>query len=46
MQHMLAQVQKMQRDMQDAQESLKNETVEGSAGGGAVTVQISGDMQV
>jgi DNA-binding YbaB/EbfC family protein len=46
MQQMLAQVQKMQRDMQDAQEALKHETVEGSAGGGAVTVQISGDMQV
>jgi DNA-binding YbaB/EbfC family protein len=46
MQQMLAQVQKMQRDMQDAQEALKHETVEGSAGGGAVTVQISGDLQV
>lgn len=46
MQQMLAQVQKMQRDMHDAQEALKHETVQGSAGGGAVTVQISGDLQV
>jgi DNA-binding YbaB/EbfC family protein len=43
---MLQQVQKMQRDMQDAQESLKHETVEGSSGGGVVTVQVSGDLQV
>jgi DNA-binding YbaB/EbfC family protein len=43
---MLQQVQKMQRDMQDAQESLKHETVEGSAGGGVVTVRVSGDLQV
>jgi nucleoid-associated protein EbfC len=43
---MLQQVQKMQRDMQDAQEALKHETVEGSAGGGVVTVQVTGDLQV
>jgi DNA-binding YbaB/EbfC family protein len=43
---MLQQVQKMQRDMQDAQESLKHETVEGSAGGGVVTVQVTGDLQI
>jgi DNA-binding YbaB/EbfC family protein len=46
MQQMLQQVQKMQRDMEAAQESLKHETVEGSAGGGVVTVQVSGDLQV
>jgi DNA-binding YbaB/EbfC family protein len=46
MQQMLQQVQKMQRDMQEAQEALKQETVEGSAGGGAVTVEVSGDLQV
>ena len=46
MQQMLQQVQKMQRDMEVAQEALKDETVEGSAGGGAVTVTVSGDLEV
>jgi nucleoid-associated protein EbfC len=46
MQKMLQQVQKMQQDMQDAQLQLKNETVEASAGGGMVTVAVSGDLQV
>lgn len=46
MQQMMAQVQKMQRDMQEAQEQLKNEVVEASAGGGMVTVKVSGDLQV
>ena len=36
----------MQKDMEIAQEELKNETVEASAGGGMVTVTVSGDMQV
>ena len=46
MQQMMAQVQKMQRDMEAAQEALRHETVEASAGGGVVSVRISGDMQV
>ncbi len=46
MQQMLAQVQKMQHDMEAAQEALKHETVEGSAGGGVVTVQISGALEI
>lgn len=46
MQQMMAQVQKMQRDMQETQEQLKNEVVEASAGGGMVTVKVSGDLQV
>jgi nucleoid-associated protein EbfC len=46
MQQMMQQVQKMQRDMEVAQEELKNEVVEASAGGGMVTVKISGDLQV
>ncbi|MHB8532450.1 MAG: YbaB/EbfC family nucleoid-associated protein [Solirubrobacteraceae bacterium] len=45
-QQMMAQVQKMQQDMAAAQEELANETVEASAGGGMVTVKMSGDMQV
>ncbi|MGH2831658.1 MAG: YbaB/EbfC family nucleoid-associated protein, partial [Solirubrobacteraceae bacterium] len=43
MQQMMAQVQKMQQDMQTAQQELKSEVVEASAGGGMVTVKISGD---
>jgi len=46
MQQMMQQVQKMQHDMQVAQEELKNEIVEASAGGGMVTVKVSGDQQV
>jgi len=46
MQQMLKQVQKMQQDMELAQEELKTETVEASAGGGMVTVQVGGDLQV
>src|SRR5919204_6675412 len=46
MQQMLKQVQKMQQDMVAAQEALKNEEVEASAGGGMVTVKVSGDLVV
>ncbi|HUA73536.1 MAG TPA: YbaB/EbfC family nucleoid-associated protein [Solirubrobacteraceae bacterium] len=46
MQQMLQQVQKMQQDMEVAQEQLKDEVVEASAGGGMVTVKISGDLVV
>jgi nucleoid-associated protein EbfC len=46
MQQMLKQVQKMQADMMAAQEQLKNEEVEASAGGGMVTVKVSGDLVV
>jgi len=46
MQQMLKQVQKMQADMLAAQEQLKDEVVEASAGGGMVTVKISGDLDV
>jgi DNA-binding YbaB/EbfC family protein len=46
MQQMLKQVQKMQQDMMEAQESLKDETVEASAGGGMVTVEVTGDLRV
>jgi hypothetical protein len=44
MQQMLQQVQKMQRDMENVQEQLKSETVHASAGGGMVTVEVSGDL--
>jgi DNA-binding YbaB/EbfC family protein len=46
MQQMMRQVQKMQQDMVAAQEQLKNEEVEASAGGGMVTVKVSGDLVV
>jgi DNA-binding YbaB/EbfC family protein len=46
MQQMMQQVQKMQKDMELAQEELKNEVVEASAGGGMVTVKVSGDLVV
>jgi DNA-binding YbaB/EbfC family protein len=45
-QQMMAQVQKMQKDMELAQEELKKEMVEASAGGGMVTVKVSGDLQL
>jgi nucleoid-associated protein EbfC len=43
---MLKQVQQMQADMMKAQEQLKDEVVEASAGGGMVTVKVSGDLEV
>jgi nucleoid-associated protein EbfC len=46
MQQMLKQVQKMQQDMMAAQEQLKHETVEASAGGGMVSVVVGGDLTV
>ena len=46
MQQMLKQVQQMQADMVAAQEALKSEVVDASAGGGMVKVQVSGDLVV
>jgi DNA-binding YbaB/EbfC family protein len=46
MNQMLKQVQKMQQDMMKAQEALANETVTSSAGGGMVSVTITGDLVV
>jgi len=46
MNQMMKQVQKMQADMVKAQEQLAHETVTSSAGGGMVTVTITGDLQV
>jgi nucleoid-associated protein EbfC len=43
---MLKQVQQMQAEMMKAQEQLKDEQVEASAGGGMVTVTMSGDRQL
>ena len=46
MQQMMKQVQQMQADMAKAQEELKSQVVEASAGGGTVTVKVTGDLQV
>ncbi len=43
---MMKQMQKLQEDMQRAQEALALETVSASAGGGAVTVTVSGALEV
>jgi len=41
---MLKQAQQMQAEMLQAQEKLKDEVVEASAGGGMVKVRVSGDL--
>ena len=43
---LMKQAQQMQAEMAKAQEQLKNETVEASAGGGMVKVTMTGDMQL
>ncbi|MGA8365140.1 MAG: YbaB/EbfC family nucleoid-associated protein [Solirubrobacteraceae bacterium] len=45
-QGMMAQVQQMQQEMAAAQEQLAQETVSASAGGGMVTVVVTGDLRV
>jgi hypothetical protein len=45
-QKMLRQVQDMQKAMAKAQEELADETVEASAGGGTVTVVVTGALEV
>ncbi|MBZ5753169.1 MULTISPECIES: YbaB/EbfC family nucleoid-associated protein [Metabacillus] len=46
MQKMMKQMQKMQKDMAKAQEELSVKTVEGTAGGGMVTVIVNGQKEV
>ena len=43
---MMEQVQEMQRKMAQAQEELAVETVEASAGGGMITVVVTGSLEV
>lgn len=43
---LLKQAQQMQTEMVKAQESLAQESVEASAGGGMVKVKMSGDLQL
>ena len=44
--NLLKQAQKMQKDLERAREDLKTARIEGSAGGGAVRVEVDGDGQV
>lgn len=46
MNQMMKQVKKMQEQMLKAQEELGNKTVEGSSGGGVVTVKANGHKKV
>ena len=46
MNQMLQQVQKMQAEVMKAQEELKTQVVEASAGGGMVTVKVTGDLEI
>ncbi len=46
LQKMMKQAQKMAAEMQKAQEGLADVHVEGSAGGGAVKVTATGDLQI
>ena len=43
---MMKQVQQTQAEMADAQEKLKDEVVEASAGGGMVKAKMSGDLRL
>ena len=43
---LMKQAQQMQAEMMKAQESLKDEVVEASAGGGMVTVKVTGELEV
>ena len=46
MQALLQQTQKMQKDMQKAQDEAESFQAEGSAGGGAVKISVSGKHEV
>lgn len=43
---MMKQLQQVQSEMVEAQEKLKDEVVEASAGGGMVKVKVSGDLRL
>lgn len=46
MNQMMQQVKKMQKEMEKAQEALKEKTVQGTAGGGVVTVTANGHKEI
>ncbi len=43
---MMARLQQMQQQIMKAQEELNDQTVDGTAGGGAVSITVSGGMKV
>jgi len=46
MANLMKQAQKMQKDMMKLQEELQEKTIEATAGGGAVTVTVSGKKEI
>lgn len=46
MQNMLKKAKKMQEELQKKQEELKNQTVDVSVGGGAVSLTMNGEKQI
>lgn len=46
MQNMMKQMQKMQKQMAEAQEQLGEQKIEGTAGGGMVTVVVTGHKEI
>lgn len=46
MANLMKQAQKMQKDMEKMQEELKDKTVEATAGGGAVSVVVTGKKEL
>ncbi len=46
MNNMMKQVQKMQRDMQEAQEKVEQQSFETTAGGGAIKVTVNGKKEI
>ena len=46
MNNLMKQAQKMQKQMEEAQKQLEEQVVEATAGGGAVTVTVSGKKEV
>ena len=46
MQKMMKQMQKMQKDMEKMQAEAAEKTVSASAGGGAVTITVSGNQEI
>jgi len=46
MNNLMKQAQKLQKQMEDMQKDLENKEFEASAGGGAVTVKVTGKKQI
>lgn len=46
MNNMMKQIEKLQKEMAEMQENLKNEEISATAGGGAVTVTVNGNKEL